>query len=151
MTRICSKDGSSVRCDPVASPVVLVPDQGVPVDQEHHGGGHEGPQVLGGHVVRHLPPGELAEGGHSHGDGRVDVASGHLAAQQQAQYGTNAPSVGSNDRENEQNLLYSYPQFIEKKSPLSPSDKVLWAIEPQPKTTNRNVPVIIKKMISFFT
>ena len=35
-------------------PVVLIPDQSVPVDQEHQARGGQRPRVLGGHVVRDL-------------------------------------------------------------------------------------------------
>ena len=37
-------------------------------------------------------------------------------------------------------LFQTYPQFIEKKSPFKPKDSTLWAIDPQPNTTRRNVP-----------
>ena len=40
--------------DIVLLPVVLIPDQCVPVDQEHQAGGGQRPCVLGGHVVRDL-------------------------------------------------------------------------------------------------
>ena len=39
---------------PVHRPVVLVPHQGVPVDQEHQAGGCQSSQVLGSQVVRDL-------------------------------------------------------------------------------------------------
>ena len=38
----------------VLAPVVLVPDQRVPVGEEHHQGGRQGAQVLSSHVVGNL-------------------------------------------------------------------------------------------------
>ena len=93
MTRIGSEDGRSVRSNSVAASIMLIPHQGVPVDQEHSTTGQECSQVLGSDVVRHLgqanvasfvhkmcdaittdlAPGKLAESGEGHCDGGVDV------------------------------------------------------------------------------
>ena len=52
--RIGGKDPSSLRYGPVHRPVVLVPHQRVPVDEEHHARGCQSSQVLGSQIVRDL-------------------------------------------------------------------------------------------------
>ena len=89
--RVGPEDGGRVRGGAVPPAVVLVPDQRVPVHQEHGGAGEEGAEVLRGQVVRHAAPRELAEGGERHGDRGVDVAAGHLPAQQQAEHRADTP------------------------------------------------------------
>ena len=49
-----TEDGRGVRGDSVAAPVVFIPDQRVPVDQEYCAAGQECSEVLGSDVVRHL-------------------------------------------------------------------------------------------------
>ena len=74
------EDGGGVG-DGAEHPVlVLIPDQGVPVEEEHQGPAHQRPQVLRGEVVNHAAPGEPAHTRQGHRDGGVEVTSGHAAA-----------------------------------------------------------------------
>ena len=74
------EDGGGVG-DGAEHPVlVLIPDQGVPVEEEDQGPAHQRPQVLGGQVVSHAAPREAAHTGQGHRHGGVEVASGHSAA-----------------------------------------------------------------------
>ena len=49
-----AEDARSVRRGPVAAPVVLIPNQRVPVDNKHRGGGQERAEILASEIVRHL-------------------------------------------------------------------------------------------------
>ena len=74
------EDGGGVG-DGAEHPVlVLIPDQGVPVEEEHEGPAYQGPQVLGGEVVSHAAPGEPAHAGQGHRDGGVEVTPGYATA-----------------------------------------------------------------------
>ena len=54
---------------------MFIPDQSVPVDQEHGERGEECSKILTSQVMRNLAPGKLANASHSHGDGRVEMTS----------------------------------------------------------------------------
>ena len=69
------EDRGSVWSGSVSSSVMFIPDQSVPVDQEHGERGEECSKILTSQVMRNLAPGKLANASHSHGDGRVEMTS----------------------------------------------------------------------------
>ena len=74
------EDGGGVGDGAEGPVLVLIPDQGVPVEEEHHGPAHQRPQILRGEIVNYTSPGKPAHAGQGHSDGGVEVTPGHSAA-----------------------------------------------------------------------
>ena len=71
--------------------LVLIPNQGVPVEEEHQSPAHQRPQILRGEIVNYAPPGKPAHAGQGHSDGGVEVAPGHSAAYHHSEEYANGP------------------------------------------------------------
>ena len=85
------EDGGSVRDGAECPVLMLIPDQGVPVEEEHQGSAHQRPQILSGEIVNYTAPGKPAHAGQSHSDGGVEVASGNSAAYHHSEEYANGP------------------------------------------------------------
>ena len=125
------KDAGGVGQTAILSPVVLVPDEAVPVHTEHRQGGRQRAEVLGGEVVRDLertfrsgddweqhtyfPPWELPYGGDRHCDGGIEMSAGHSATDHHAQHDSDAPAEVTVLVPTIETL--SHPQLTERKSP----------------------------------
>ena len=72
--------------------MVFIPDQSIPVEEEHQSSPQQSSQVLSQDVVRSSPPADPAHHGQSQGDSRVEVTTRHSSTDQDTQEHPDTPT-----------------------------------------------------------